>query len=255
MEEGKISQSQKALEESQEMIEFFKDLEKVAGIGPSKAKELYQNHNIKSITDLQKNLHLLNEKQKIGMKYYSTSQLRIPRGEIKRHQEFFQEVIDNNKYCKDLKFQICGSFRRGLKDSGDIDVLVTHPEDEREEFTEFVESLMTEGYITDTLAFGDKKFMGYGKMFKKDDIPRRIDIIYCSPEEYPFAVLYFTGSGSFNVKMREYISKKGYKLNERNLVHLKSGKEVSGISSEEDIFNFFGLQFVKPEDRKDDYKF
>ena len=31
---------------------------------------------------------------------------------------------------------------------------------------------------------------------------RRIDIMYTSPEEYPFAVLYFTGSAEFNVKMR-----------------------------------------------------
>ena len=43
---------------------------------------------------------------------------------------------------------------------------------------------------------------------------RRIDIMYKSPEEYPFAVLYFTGSAEFNVKMRNDLLERGYTLNE-----------------------------------------
>ena len=45
--------------------------------------------------------------------------------------------------------------------------------------------------------------MGLGKI-NISPCYRRIDIMYTKPEEYPFAILYFTGSGDFNVKMREY---------------------------------------------------
>ena len=70
----------------------------------------------------------------------------------------------------------------------------------------------------------------------KDSIPRRIDIIYCPPNEYPFAILYFTGSGPFNVKMREYASKKGFRLNEKGLIELKTQKNVEHLfKTEEDI--------------------
>ena len=49
--------------------------------------------------------------------------------------------------------------------------------------------------------------MGLGKI-NISPCFRRIDIMYTKPEEYPFAILYFTGSGDFNVKMREYALEK-----------------------------------------------
>ena len=47
-----------------------------------------------------------------------------------------------------------------------------------------------------------------------DGIGRRIDIMYTKPQEYPFAILYFTGSMEFNVKMRGELLEKGLSLNE-----------------------------------------
>ena len=133
---------------------------------------------------------------------------------------------------------------------------MTHPNDKREYFNQFVDSLISQGYLIDNLAYGDKKYMGYGKLFSKDNIPRRIDIIYCPPNEYPFAILYFTGSGSFNVKMREYASKKGFRLNEKGLIDLKTQKGVNHtFTSEEDIFAYLGLTYVQPNDRIETYKF
>ena len=48
----------------------------------------------------------------------------------------------------------------------------------------------------EVLATGTKKYNGISKLGSKG-IPRRIDIMYTKPEEYPFAILYFTGSGDF----------------------------------------------------------
>jgi len=65
-----------------------------------------------------------------------------------------------------------------------------------------------------------------------------------SKEDYPFAILYFTGNKDFNVKMREHAKKIGYTLNEYKF------KDVEKIfSSERDIFEFLKLSYVEPSKR------
>ena len=75
--------------------------------------------------------------------------------------------------------------------------------------------------------------------------------------EFPFALLYFTGSGPFNVAMRNYAIEKGYSLSEYGLKCLRGPREgdfvTDGFEKEEDIFEFLGLRYIKPEDRKDVY--
>ena len=256
IEKGQIQQSQKILTESEGLIDIYRDLQKIAEIGPAKAKLLVEDYGIRSIDELSQNIDLLNDKQKIGFKYWKTDQLRIPREEILKHQKLYDASILLLDDFKKLSFTITGSFRRGLLNSGDIDILLTHSDDKREYFKYFVDSLISQQYLIDDLAYGDKKYMGYGKLFSKDGIPRRIDIIYCSPEEYPFAILYFTGSWAFNVKMREYASKKGFRLNEKGLIDLKTEKNVKHIfKTEEDIFKYLDLTYVQPNDRLENYKF
>jgi DNA polymerase/3'-5' exonuclease PolX len=256
IEKGQIHQSQKILTESEGLIDIYRDLQKIAEVGPAKAKLLVEEYGIRTMDQLNKNINLLNDKQKIGFKYWKTDQIRIPRDEILKHKKLYEASVTLLNGLDNVSFTITGSFRRGALNSGDIDILLTHPNDKREYFNQFVDSLISQGYLIDNLAYGDKKYMGYGKLFSKDNIPRRIDIIYCPPNEYPFAILYFTGSGSFNVKMREYASKKGFRLNEKGLIDLKTQKGVNHtFTSEEDIFAYLGLTYVQPNDRIETYKF
>jgi DNA polymerase beta len=256
IEKGQIHQSQKILSESEGLIDIYRELQKIAEIGPAKAKLLVEEYGIRSIDQLAKNIDLLNDKQKIGFKYWKTDQLRIPREEILKHKKLYEATISLLDDSDKLTFTITGSFRRGALNSGDIDILLTHNDDKRDYFKQFVDSLISQKYLIDDLAYGEKKYMGYGKLFSKDGIPRRIDIIYTPPEEYPFAILYFTGSGSFNVKMREYASKKGFRLNEKGLIDLKTEKFVKHtFKTEEDIFQYLGLKYVLPSERLETYVF
>jgi DNA polymerase/3'-5' exonuclease PolX len=90
---------------------------------------------------------------------------------------------------------------------------------------------------------------------------RRLDIKVYSPEEYPFALLYFTGSGYFNRSMRWWADKKfrGLSLGDKGF-RLQSGARGSSFkhdprfrgttfSTEKDIFDFLKLRYVEPEDR------
>ena len=90
---------------------------------------------------------------------------------------------------------------------------------------------------------------------------RHIDIIDTSPKNYPFAVLYFTGSGAFNANMRAHAIKEGYSLNEYELtekitkrpikpeiIQSKIGK--NSFENEEDIFKFLNYDYKTPEERE-----
>jgi DNA polymerase/3'-5' exonuclease PolX len=109
---------------------------------------------------------------------------------------------------------------------------------------------MSSGYIIETLASGKSKFMGLCKLSPK--LPaRRIDILIADPSYYYFALLYFTGSYTFNIYMRKIALEKGYSLSEYGLKD-KTKKHIDTseiIKTEEDIFKFLDIPYVPPNKR------
>jgi DNA polymerase lambda len=267
LETGGLKAAEKAKEELS--IDVYQDLLKIQGVGPVKAKELINKHSIKSITELRSKPELLNDVQILGLKYYEDSLERIPRNEMEEHEKIILESIN-----KPFDACIVGSYRRGVENSGDIDVLIKAPEnmkkkDIKEAFENLVKAYQDKNYLIDILALGEKKCMGYVKLNKKSKA-RRIDLLITPEKEYPYALLYFTGSDSFNVAFRKYVQSKGYTINEHGLKYksiqgnssrisehtMKSKsedvREVPEIKTEKEIFDFFGLEYKEPKERKDE---
>ena len=91
-------------------------------------------------------------------------------------------------------------------------------------------------------------------MCQPQRLHRRIDIKVYRPEELPFALLYFTGSGYFNRSMRWWADKKGISLNDKCFKHkagtnYKVAPPPAGFKTEADVFEFLELEYVRPEDR------
>ena len=153
---------------------------------------------------------------------------------------------------------ICGSYRRGLPSSGDIDILLTHKKyvsDKKKKGTNsylapIVQHLEKLGFITDTLSHGDTKFMGVCKPKKHF---RRLDIRLLPKDQYYCGVLYFTGSDIFNKNMRSHALDLGFTLNEYSLRPMEAmvPQEPLPISSEEDIFDYLSMEFKHPHQRSD----
>ena len=81
---------------------------------------------------------------------------------------------------------------------------------------------------------------------------RRIDIMYTKPDEYPFAILYFTGSSEFNQRMRKEILDRGLSINEYSLKDNETKEKVKHVfHTEKDIFDYLGYEYVEPEMRKE----
>jgi NAD-dependent DNA ligase/DNA polymerase/3'-5' exonuclease PolX len=226
-------------------------LSDIYGVGPKKAKELV-DIGIRSIAELrEKQDEVLNEKQKIGLRYYEDILERIPRSEIDEYKEIFEESFTKIRE-PDAKYEIVGSYRRGAKTSGDIDVIITSSSDKV--FKEFIDLLVEKKIIIEVLSRGSHKCLVIGKLAKRKHA-RRIDFLYATPEEYPFSVLYFTGSKAFNTVMRGHALKMGYSLNEHEFSIMtdkkKGGKVTDVFNSEKDIFDFLKLKYKEPVERID----
>lgn len=245
---------------SAEVARKTKDIEKyepflnIHGIGMAKAKEIVDKYKIKTIdelmNELKKNPEILSDKQKIGLQYYYDIQQRIPRKEIESHAKKISKFIKESNLDKDLSLKIVGSYRRGVEDSGDIDILATvnrsiDAEKRTKIFKKLIEVLKEREYLLADFAMGAKKYMGICKLNKKS-LGRRIDMLMTSNEEYPFALLYFTGDFQINVALRKRATELGYTLNEYGL----QGKNKPELISEKEIFNFLGYKYLYPKDRR-----
>ncbi|XWV24852.1 DNA polymerase family X [Tupanvirus deep ocean] len=254
----------------QAKINSIQELEQVIGIGSSNAKKLVTQHNIRSIDELKKAIKQgkvkVNKVIELGLKYYGVVQGAIPRKEVAVVEKFL--VKEAHKVDPDLEIIICGSYRRGKATSGDIDVLMYHPDAKTtkqilhpkkyglDSFLEiFVNDLTDVGFLLDNMT--DKnyniKYMGFCKF--KDYPVRRIDIRYIPYNSLATAMLYFTGPYELNTVMRTAAKKRGMILNEYGLYILDDEDEDGvrtpvKVTSEADVFEALGMDYLTPEERE-----
>jgi len=137
-----------------------------------------------------------------------------------------------------------GSLRRGRETVGDLDVLVTgdccNTPKQRDAV---LDSIVKFPGIVDVLAKGENKVS-----FKLRS-GMQVDVRLLPPESYGAAMLYFTGSKSHNVALRQRALKMGYTLNEYALAKLDTNKKVAG-KTEEGIYKKLGMDWIAPEMRE-----
>jgi DNA polymerase/3'-5' exonuclease PolX len=218
----------------------------IHGIGPAFAHDLADD-GYRTIVDLrsavEKGTLKLNKTQTIGLEYYESIGERIPRSEMELHEATLKAAVA-------VPSDIVGSFRRQSANSGDIDLLLCSADPKQ--LDKVVEDLKKSNYIIVHLAKGKHKFMGICKL---GDAPsRRLDILLTPPEEYGYALLYFTGSQQFNIRVRQHALTKGYSLNEHTLSvdpKWKGAKPapIPLLLTEEAILAFLKIAYVKPSDR------
>uniref|UniRef100_A0A8C7HJC5 DNA polymerase n=1 Tax=Oncorhynchus kisutch TaxID=8019 RepID=A0A8C7HJC5_ONCKI len=196
-------------------------------------------------------------------RYFEEFEKRIPRTEMTKMETLILQELElvDTEYIG----TICGSYRRGAESSGDIDILLTHPNytsvDEKQPklLHAVVEHFESIGFITDTLSKGDTKYMGVCQLQQKDEdeeeyLHRRIDIRLIPKDQYYCGVLYFTGSDIFNKNMRTHALEKGFTLNEYTIrpvgVTGMAGEPLM-VDSEKDIFDYIQWKYREPKERSE----
>lgn len=237
-------------------VKYIEDLSRVHGIGAAKAKVLVEKHGVKGVADLREKLlchpDLVNQRQKAALKYVEDFEKRIPKDEMDMHHAYIADVIRSiDARCI---VEIAGSYRRCENTSGDIDVLITHMDDDTSHDTilkSIVNAFKQRKYVVDVFAHGEKKCLA-ACLINTDSVCRRIDFMMTPRDQFAFALLYFTGSGEFNVELRNHALSKGYSLSEHGLkrVSCDCSDHPPPLYTEESIFAFLGLQYVHPSQRK-----
>ena len=225
------------------------ELSTVWGVGLVTAEKLW-SQGIKSVEELRSAKDLkLSRSQLIGLKYWEELQLRIPRQEVADIASVAEKVI-RNRFGENVTFEVAGSFRRGADDCGDVDIIICSDKGGHV-LWEVVEDLCMQGFITDKLNSGDADeslttFHGICQL-NKDSLHRRIDIKLWSEENYPYALLHFTGNDHFNRLMRFIAKNEGCKLTDHGL--FRQGKRIT-CKTERDIFDALRFVYLEPELRQ-----
>jgi DNA polymerase beta len=221
----------------QEILILFQN---IWGVGPKKAEKLYEA-GFREISELKKDTSLLTTQQKIGLKYYNDLLKPLKHNFINKLKEHINDIIVSSKlHPSSYILEFAGSYRRGKKESSDVDIIISS---DKFDLNYLVNILKDNDVILDILSMQNEKFMGIAK-FKNKKF--RLDIEFLPKNEFPFGLLYFTGSCDFNIQMRAFVKSKGMTLNQHGL--FLNNKPIK-CKSEKDIFNYLNLEYVDPKNR------
>jgi DNA polymerase/3'-5' exonuclease PolX len=121
-------------------------------VGPKGARDFYFKKGWRDLDDIvEYGWDGLSRVQQIGVKYYDEFLDKIPRDEV---EMIGQVILDAaNRVAEGCQMVIVGGHRRGKKESGDVDVVVSNPDEEKTLYliTGIVAELEKEGWITHTL--------------------------------------------------------------------------------------------------------
>jgi DNA polymerase/3'-5' exonuclease PolX len=232
---------------------LINELKQVINIGNKTALYLIKKYKINSVSELidkvQNNQIIVNDKIKLGLQYYGKYNTSI--------QHSIISDIDNNLFNlfrnNNLHIFICGSYRRGLSFSSDIDILLSHSNIIKLKHLpnniilfDFITNLKNKNFIIDDITSDNviSKYMGFCKW---NNIIYRIDIRLVPQISLYSALVFFTGSKNFNTFIRKKAKLLGYKLNEYGLYN--NNNKLIKIKSESDLFKKLNIDYLEPNER------
>jgi len=231
-----------------------KELFLITGVGNTRIKT-WNSLGIFTLNDLKKAIEEKKIKTThhidIGIKYFEDLLIKIPRDEINKIKDLIKPII--KKIDPDFIFEICGSYRRGLSESSDIDILISntkYPQNiSKQNFLKLIiKNLKDIDFIIDSLTInGDTKFMGVCRL-NKNCISRRIDIRMVDYDSYFTSILYFTGNKDFNIYIRNKALEKNYSLSEYSLKNLNDSSPIY-LNSEKELFDLLNIEYIEPNKR------
>ena len=242
-----------------DILELFS----LPGLGAKKVKALYEQLKISSIAQLKEACETDRVAELPG--FGKTTQEKLCRAIADRakHSGSFQlgqiaaeaEMLQEDLRALDDALHVCiaGSYRRRKEIVRDLDFIVAtkKPETVSKFFLEhpLVESIIAQG----TTKTSVRLHSGI-----------QCDLRVVAPNEYPFALNYFTGSKEHNIVVRNRALQRGWTLNEYRLApsspdpaakRKRESQPIPKINEEADLYHSLGLDYIPPELRENSGEF
>jgi DNA polymerase (family 10) len=221
----------------------------VPGLGPRRARQVYEELGITSITELLEALHQHRLRGLRGWGARSEENLAAAIAEMQAGGgriplavalELAEEMLAGLGAIAGVeRATFAGSLRRMRDTVGDIDLLVAteHPEP-------VGEAVARLPLVARVLASGPTKT----SVVTTKGV--QVDVRVVRPSVWGAALLYFTGSKAHNIRIREIAVRAGLKLSEYGLFDAASG-ELLASGSEEEVYARLGLPWIPPTLRED----
>ena len=229
----------------------------ISGLGPKSISKIHKELGITEVAELKEACQsgavadLSGMGQKSAEKILKSIDYLETFGERARLDQALAVADPMLEFVKNLdgviKCEIAGSLRRANETIGDVDIIVAANE---EDAGSIFDAFVNHDLVTEVLGRGDTKSS------VRTENGRQVDLRIVSEEEYPAALMYFTGSKEHNIVMRQRARERGMALNEYGLFKLNKEKETDfdspvPTSSETEIYQKLDLNFVPPEHRED----
>ncbi len=221
---------------------------KVPGLGPRKARTLYEMLEITNLAELE---YACRENRLVNLKGFGKkTQDNILDGIdfIRRYQGryFYSEarriaetLLHKVKEFPELgEVSLAGSIRRCMEIVRDIDLVASTDEPAR--LTQYFTELPV---VTEVIAHGDTKAS------VRLDEGINADLRVVKKDEFPYALHHFTGSKEHNTALRHRAKKMELKINEYGLFRVKDEKLVT-CRDEKEFFAALDLNYIPPELRE-----
>ena len=248
LETGRVSAYEDAL---QHIPETIFDIMEIPSVGPKKARLFYDRLKITDINGLKKAAHdgrlakLPHIRKKTvenilnGIRIVKDSRQRMDLGRARQVAQEFLRPLSRLKEVK--KISVAGSLRRCKETVRDIDILVdsTHPKKVMDVFVGLP-------WVKKVNLQGETK----SSVLTQEAV--QVDLRVVPPRSFGAALLYFTGSKSFNVRLRQIFKKKKIRINEYGIFDIGGRKEkfLAG-RTEKECLKILGLPDIPPELRED----
>lgn len=228
------------------------ELVRLPGVGPKKARKLWDELKICSVEELEEAARAGRIAGVAG--FGAKTQEKILAG-IQEHRQHTSRMllIEAERFVEPLvgylrsipeveRLEVAGSYRRRRETVGDIDLLAiaTVPGPVMEAFLHYPQ-------VAKVLAAGDTRSsvnLGSGL---------QVDLRVVPPDCYGAALVYFTGSKEHNVKLRRRAVEQGLRISEYGVfrIHEDMREELVAGREEADVYAAVGLPWIAPEMRED----
>lgn len=220
---------------------------RIPGLGPKKAKALFDQLGIDSLSKLKAACEAGTVAGLTGFGAKTQAKILEGLGFLDRTGRRFliseaealglALVAELKKLKKVQRIELCGSLRRRKETVADLDVLVSSTAP-----AEVMAAFVAHPEVRQVLGQGETK----SSIILRNGM--QADLRVVKEREFPFALHYFTGSKEHNIAMRARAQSYGLKLNEYGLVGQGTSLEAK---EEADLFKALDLDYIPPELRED----
>lgn len=226
----------------------------IPGIGPKKIKAVHDELGINTVEELEQ---ACRDGRIAGLKGFGEkTATNICEGIARRRTYASKHLLTDalpiaeslletlRRHPDVIRCRTAGSVRRYREIIGDLDLLASSKNP-----AAVLDYFVHQPGILNVIAKGETK----ASVLLEGGVQSDLRVV--SDAEFPFALLYFTGSKEHNIVMRQRAIERGLRLNEyglfRSKIETRDPSLLVRCQTEHEVFEKLGLHFIPPEMRED----